>query len=242
MRLIGFAEADPSCAIETLESLGDGPHWRQLCTCLLGGQPVDPPMLPAPYAGFMATEARAIAGTTVHTVGHGTLASDAFTALLNGAHIECVADVRSFPGSRHNPQFGRQEMERWMPAAGIGYVWTSNLGGRRRPVEGSKHVALRHVSFRAYADYMETPDFLTGVEALLTLVGERSTAVMCSESVWWRCHRRLLADYLVLVKGANVDHLMHDGRLFSHTLTDGVRLDRGALIYDVEATLPLQTI
>ena len=89
-----------------------------------------------------------------------------------------LSDVRSFPGSRHNPQFGRQEMERWMPAAGIGYVWTSNLGGRRRPVEGSKHVALRHVSFRAYADYMETPDFLIGVEALLTLVGERSTAVM----------------------------------------------------------------
>jgi uncharacterized protein (DUF488 family) len=190
----------------------------------------------------MTTEARASAMTTVRTVGHGTLASEVFTSLLDGAHIECVADVRSFPGSRHNPQFGRQEMERWMPAASIGYVWMPNLGGRRRPAEGSKHVALRHISFRAYADYMETPDFLTGVEALVMLADERSTAVMCSESVWWRCHRRLLADYLVLVRRVNVDHLMHDGRLTPHIITDGARLDGGVLIYDVEATPPLQTI
>jgi uncharacterized protein (DUF488 family) len=180
--------------------------------------------------------------TTVCTVGHGTLVSDAFTSLLDGAQIKCVVDVRSFPGSRHNPQFGRQEMERWMSAASIGYVWMPNLGGRRRPVEGSKHVALRHLSFRAYADYMVTPDFLAGVEALVTLADESRTAVMCSESVWWRCHRRLLADYLVLVKRVNVDHLMHDGRLSPHFLTDGVRLDGGGLIYDVEATPPLPTI
>ncbi len=176
--------------------------------------------------------------TIVRTVGHGTLAAEDFAALLDGASLEYVADVRSFPGSRHNPQFGRQEMERWLPAANIGYVWTSNLGGRRRPVEGSKHVALRHVSFRAYADYMETPDFRTGVETLVSLADATSTTVMCSESVWWRCHRRLLADYLVLVRRVTVEHLMHDGRVFPHILTDGVRLDEGALVYDVGATPP----
>ena len=124
--------------------------------------------------------------------------------------------------------------------AGLGYVWMRDLGGRRRPVKGSKHVALRHDAFRAYADYMETPAFLAGVDELLAIADSESTAVMCSESVWWRCHRRLLADHLVLVRGIDVDHLMHDGRLTPHVLTDGVRLaDDGALVYDVGATPPL---
>lgn len=176
---------------------------------------------------------------TVHTVGHGTLSADALTALVDGAGVHRIVDVRSFPGSRHNPQFGRAEMERWVPAGGIGYVWMRDLGGRRRPVQGSKHVALRNESFRAYADYMESADFLTAVDDLLSLVGDDSAAVMCSESVWWRCHRRLLADHLVLVRGVEVLHLMHDGRLTRHPPTDGVRLFDGALIYDVGATPPL---
>jgi uncharacterized protein (DUF488 family) len=177
--------------------------------------------------------------TTVHTVGHGTLPAEAFASLLNDAHVRCVVDIRSFPASRHNPQFGREEMERWAPIAGLEYVWMRVLGGRRRPVAGSKHVALRHDAFRAYADYMETPAFLAGVDELLALAGTEPTAVMCSESVWWRCHRRLLADHLALVRGIEVVHLMHDGTLTSHVPTDGVRLADGALVYDVGATPPL---
>lgn len=177
--------------------------------------------------------------TTVRTVGHGTLPAEALTDLLDGADVKRVVDVRSFPGSRRNPQFGREEMERWMPRAGLAYVWMRDLGGRRRPVEGSKHVALRHPSFRAYADYMETDDFLSGVDELLALAETGSSAVMCSESVWWRCHRRLLADHLVLVRGVEVLHLMHDGRQTPHAPTDGVRLADGALVYDVGATPPL---
>jgi uncharacterized protein (DUF488 family) len=178
--------------------------------------------------------------TTLHTVGHGTLSAEAFAALLDGAHVGRVVDVRSFPGSRHNPQYGREEMERWAPIAGLGYVWMRDLGGRRRLVAGSKHVALRHDAFRAYADYMETPPFLAGVDELLALADSESTVVMCSESVWWRCHRRLLADHLVMVRGINVVHLMHDGCLTSHVPTDGVRLaDGGVLVYDVGATPPL---
>jgi uncharacterized protein (DUF488 family) len=179
--------------------------------------------------------------TTLHTVGHGTLTAEAFASLLDGAHVSRLADVRSFPGSRHNPQFGREEMERWVPEVGIGYVWIRELGGRRRSVGESKHVALRNDAFRAYADYMGMPGFLAGVEDLLVLATSDPTAVMCSESVWWRCHRRLLADYLVLVRGINVVHLMHDGRLTRHAPTAGVRLADDQLVYDIGVTPPLST-
>jgi uncharacterized protein (DUF488 family) len=176
---------------------------------------------------------------SLRTVGHGTLAAAAFATLLDNAHVRRVIDVRSFPGSRHNPQFGREEMERWVPDAGIGYLWMPALGGRRRPHPGSKNVALRNDAFRAYADYMNTSGFLEGVEELLALAGSAPTTVMCSESVWWRCHRRLLADHLVLVRGVDVVHLMHDGRLTPHVPTQGVRLSDDALVYDVGITPPL---
>lgn len=176
--------------------------------------------------------------TIVHTIGHGTLPAEAFAALLDGADIDSVVDVRSFPGSRHNPQFGREEMERWVPETGHGYVWMRVLGGRRRPVAGSKHVSLRNEAFRAYADYMDTVDFAAGVDELLHVAEKQLVAVMCSESVWWRCHRRLLADYLVLVHEVDVIHLMHDGRLTPHPPTDGVRLDGDRLVYDA-TTQPL---
>lgn len=176
--------------------------------------------------------------TTMHTVGHGTLSAEALVALLAGAGVGGLVDVRSFPGSRRNPHFGRDEMERWVPAAGIAYTWMRELGGRRRPANGSRHVALRHDAFRAYADHMETTDFLGGVEKLLALAEEGSTAVMCGESVWWRCHRRLLADHLALVRGVDVVHLMHDGRLVDHAVTDGARLADRTVVYDLDGTLP----
>ena len=174
--------------------------------------------------------------TSLRTVGHGTLAAEAFALLLDGAEVGRVVDVRSFPGSRHNPQFGREAMERWVPEAGFDYSWMRELGGRRRPSAGSKHVALRNDAFRAYADYMETETFVTGVDELLARATEELLAVMCSESVWWRCHRRLIADYLVLVRGVDVSHLMHNGRLSPHAPTAGVRVDGEALVYDVGMT------
>jgi uncharacterized protein (DUF488 family) len=174
--------------------------------------------------------------TTVRTVGHGTLSAEGFASLVVGADVDLVVDVRAFPGSRHNPQFGRQEMEQWVPRAGIGYVWIGELGGRRRPVAGSQHVALRNDAFRAYADYMETPAFLTGMEELLVFTETNSPTVMCSESLWWRCHRRLIADHLVIVRGMDVVHLMHDGRSTPHIPTEGVRLVDDRLVYDVGAT------
>lgn len=176
---------------------------------------------------------------SVHTVGHGTLSAEALAGLLHETGVVLIADVRSYPGSRRNPQFGREAMERWVPAAGLEYAWLPMLGGRRPPRDRSRHVALRNAAFRAYADHMESADFAAGVSELLTRAEDRSTAVMCSEAVWWRCHRRLLADHLRLVRGVAVTHLMHDGRRAPHGVTAGARLAGDAVVYDVGVSPPL---
>ncbi len=112
--------------------------------------------------------------------------------------------------------------------------------GARRPPSGHsptpRHTALRNDAFRGYADYMESADFAAGVERLLAESAIRETAVMCSESVWWRCHRRLLADHLVLIRDVEIVHLMHDGRRTSHAITDGARRDGDTVVYDVGTT------
>ena len=167
------------------------------------------------------------------TVGHGTLIEEAFATLAADAGLHEIVDVRSFPGSRRNPQFGAEQMARWLPEHHIGYRWMRDLGGRRKPVAESRHVGLRHPSFRAYADYMDTASFIAAVTELAT--GAAARAVMCSESVWWRCHRRLLADHLTLIEGVEVTHLMHDGRRMPHVTTDAVRRDGDRLTYDVGA-------
>jgi uncharacterized protein (DUF488 family) len=127
-------------------------------------------------------------------------------------------------------------MESWLPAAGINYRWEKNLGGHRRPMVGSTNTALRHPAFRGYADYMATGSFAAGLARLLDDAAERPTAAMCAETLWWRCHRRLVADAAVLLAGAAVYHLGHDGRLSAHRGTEGTRIvelngTRG-LVYD----------
>ena len=173
------------------------------------------------------------------TVGHGTLSSDQFVPLVASAGIHSVVDVRSAPGSRRYPHFGRRAMEQWLPAAGVAYRWEPDLGGYRRPVEGSPNTALHHPSFRGYADYMATASFAAGLRHVLDEARTRPTAVMCAETLWWRCHRRLVADAAVLLFGAEVRHLGHDGRLSAHQLTEGARLRdvRGVatVVYDAAA-------
>jgi uncharacterized protein (DUF488 family) len=176
---------------------------------------------------------------TVLTVGHGTLAAQDFAVLLTGAGVELLVDVRSHPGSRGHPHFGGQSMPAWLTAAGIDYVWEPRLGGRRRRQAGSAHVALDNPAFQAYADHMGTPEFAAGVDALVARAGEKRVAVMCAESLWWRCHRRLLADSLALLRGIEVVHLFHDGRREAHRPTDAVRVEAGALVYDVGSTATL---
>lgn len=174
----------------------------------------------------------------IRTFGHGTLSQQDFIRIVTKAGIERIVDIRSFPGSRRNPQFGREAMETWLPEADLGYTWIRDLGGRRKPHKDSRHITLRHEAFRAYADYMETDDFASGIEQLLETAADESCAVMCSESVWWRCHRRLLADHLVLVEGITVLDLMHDGRESAHLVTPGVRKSDGVLIYDQNPDQP----
>jgi uncharacterized protein (DUF488 family) len=169
----------------------------------------------------------------IRTVGHGTLAAPAFAELVTAAGIGLVVDVRSYPGSRRHPHVAREQMTAWLPAAGVGYEWEPRLGGRRRPVEGSVHVALRVDAFRAYADHMATADFAAGLDRLLDLAADRPVAVMCAESLWWRCHRRLLADALVLLRDVEVEHLFHDGRLAPHRPSPEARVDCGRLVYDL---------
>jgi uncharacterized protein (DUF488 family) len=173
-----------------------------------------------------------LAISRVLTVGHGTLPESDFASIVTAAGVIEVVDIRSFPGSRRNPQFGSDSMARWLPQHGVTYSWLRSLGGRRKLLPGSPHAALRHASFRAYADHMGSESFLAGVTDLLDRGG--GVAVMCSESVWWRCHRRLLADHLMLVREIDVVHLMHDGRHMPHVPTDGVRHDGSGLVYDVE--------
>jgi len=174
--------------------------------------------------------------TTLLTVGHGTLDEPALIALLRDAKVEDVVDVRTAPGSRRHPHFRRQAMEEWLPAAGLGYRWEPALGGLRKPAPDSPHIALRHSGFRAYADHMGTPEFATALDGVVAEAGKHPTTVMCAESLWWRCHRRLVADFATLVRGVEVRHLMHDGRLAEHVPTDGVRREGDLLVYDVGET------
>jgi len=164
------------------------------------------------------------------TVGHGTVDGEGLAALLVTAGIAAVVDVRRYPGSRRDPTVAREALAVTLPAHGLAYRWDERLGGRRTAPPGSPDVALRHPSFAGYAAHMRTPAFTDAVDELLAATVP--TTVLCSESVWWRCHRRLIADHVVLVRGVPVTHLMHDGRHPAHRTTDGVRLAGGELVYD----------
>jgi uncharacterized protein (DUF488 family) len=175
----------------------------------------------------------------IRTVGHGTLPAADFVDLVRTSGVGLIVDVRSYPGSRRQPHFAREQMSVWLPEAGIAYEWERPLGGRRAPIEGSPNVALRVDAFRGYADHMATDEFAAGVGRLLALAADRPAAVMCAESLWWRCHRRLLADALVLLRGVQVEHLFHDGRLAPHRPSPEARVDTGRLVYDLGTPSPL---
>lgn len=168
------------------------------------------------------------------TVGHGRLDEEALGALLSGAGIGLLVDVRRFPGSRANPAVSRDALPRWLPDTGVDYRWEERLGGRRSLPEGGDDDPWWQVdAFRAYAAHTRTPDFREAMADLLEAVTTRRVAVMCSESVWWRCHRRIIADVAVLGHDIPVRHLMHDGRLTDHLPSAGARLrDDGLLVWD----------
>lgn len=160
---------------------------------------------------------------TVLTVGHSTHALERLVELLRAAAVEAVADVRRQPASRRMPWLAADALRAGLQAAGIAYVHLPELGGRRARVAGSRNGAWRVAAFQGYADHMATAEFAAGMERLLALAGERRTAVMCAEASWWRCHRRLVADAL-LVRGRRVEHLAPDGRLTAHELPPFARV------------------
>ena len=167
------------------------------------------------------------------TFGHGTAPAGRMTELLRGAGVAVLVDVRIAPGSRRHPHVARAELERWLPEAGISYRWDKRLGGFRKPPPDSPDTAWREDMFRGYAAHMRTGEFLAAVDEVLTRAAVDATVVMCAESLWWRCHRRLLADFVSAVRGVPVRHLLHDGRLEEHRLSPGLRRrDDGMLVYD----------
>lgn len=169
----------------------------------------------------------------IWTIGHSTRTQDDFVKLLDSFDIELVADVRNFPGSRKFPHFNKEALESSLPAHNIEYVHLKSLGGRRKGNPGSINTGWRSPAFRAYADYMDTSEFKEGIEALIDLAIDKRTAYMCSEAVWWRCHRSLVSDYLKL-NGWTVMHISAVGKATEHPYTQPARIVDGKLNYGSE--------
>lgn len=175
-----------------------------------------------------------MSGPRLFTVGHGTRTTDELVDVLRSGDVTRIVDVRRHPGSRRQPHLGRGALETDLPAAGIAYEWAGEtLGGRRSRTATSRHPAWRNPSFQGYADHMDTAEFRTAFSALLQeLPTSAATAVMCSETVWWRCHRRLLADAAVL-HGVEVVHLLGADNHAAHVLHPDVRRGEDAWpVYD----------
>jgi uncharacterized protein (DUF488 family) len=172
-----------------------------------------------------------VASHSIWTVGHSNRAVEAFVELLKAAGIELVADVRRFPGSKRHPQFRREDLQLSLDGEGIGYRHFVDLGGRRsRRIADSPNTAWRVESFNAYADHMQTPEFQAGLDELTSTARQRRTAIMCSEAVPWRCHRRLIADALV-ARGWRVFDVISPGPPKEHTLTEFARVENGQVTY-----------
>jgi uncharacterized protein (DUF488 family) len=167
----------------------------------------------------------------IFTVGHGTRTFDDFLAILREAGIATVADVRTHPGSRRHPQFGQATLSDALAGAAVGYVHLPGLGGRRKPGADSRHTALRVEAFRGYADHMASDEFAADLERLETAARDGPTAYLCAETLWWRCHRRMLSD-LLAVRGWEVIHLLGSGKREPHRPWDVARLEDGGLVYD----------
>jgi uncharacterized protein (DUF488 family) len=169
----------------------------------------------------------------IWTVGHSTRSAEEFLALLLAHDIRAIADVRRFPGSRRHPHFSREQLSAFLVRHDVEYVWMPELGGRRTPLPDSHNTGWRVAQFRGYADYMETPEFIDAIAKLLDLASRARTAVMCAESLWWQCHRRLIADYL-LARGHDVIHIESATKASPHKFVPPARIVGGSLSYAAE--------
>ena len=172
----------------------------------------------------------------VWTIGHSTRTLAHFISMLQSFNIAMVADIRSFPGSKRYPHFNKEDLQKSLPANGISYVHLPELGGRRRAKPDSKNTAWRHPAFRGYADYMETNEFTSGITQLEALALRQRTAYMCSEAVWWRCHRSIVSDTLK-INGWIVYHIMEIGKAEEHPYTKPAKIVNGKLSYSDDSLL-----
>jgi len=164
------------------------------------------------------------------TIGHSTLSIEDFISKLKSFEIQVLADVRSYPGSRRYPHFNREKLSASLADTGIRYEHFPELGGRRRARPDSLNIAWRNESFRGYADYLETNEFRAGIDRLLNIATTQPTAIMCSEAVWWRCHRGLIADYLK-AQGHKVLHIQSATKAEEHPFTVAASIVNGKLSY-----------
>lgn len=173
----------------------------------------------------------------LYTIGHGTAELPAFLRRLGEAGITRLADVRRFPGSRRNPQFGAEALSAALAGGGIAYEAFANLGGRRKALPDSPNGGLRHQAFRGYADWMSTDEFASAYRQLLERAAAESTAIMCAETPWWKCHRRLISDAAVLLEGIEVTHIIGD-RMTPHAITPTATVTaEGRLLYPLPPAL-----
>jgi uncharacterized protein (DUF488 family) len=171
----------------------------------------------------------------IWTIGHSTRTIEEFVSLLRENEIKLLVDVRAWPGSKRYPQFNKEALAESLSAHAIHYEHFPELGGKRKAKPNSRNTAWRNASFRGYADYMETEQFQRGIERLLDFAAESgTTAIMCAEAVWWRCHRSLIADYLK-ARGLEVMHILGANKVDPHPYTSAARIVDGELSYRPES-------
>lgn len=171
-----------------------------------------------------------MAGSTVYTIGHSTRSLDEFVAMLEAHGVTSLIDIRTVPKSRRFPHFAGEALSESLPSVGISYDWIKALGGLRKPEPDSQNSAWRNLSFRGYADHMQTAEFNAAVDELVRRSQRESIAMMCSEAVPWRCHRSLVGDALV-VRGVEVLDIMSETKATPHKLTSFARVEGTRVTY-----------
>jgi uncharacterized protein (DUF488 family) len=167
----------------------------------------------------------------LHTIGHSTRSLEELVSLLHTFRIDCLADVRTIPRSRHTPQFNHEALEIELPNAALRYVHLPRLGGLRKSSgKGSLNSGWRNAGFLAFADYMQSEEFAHGLDQLWMLAGQARTAIMCAEALYWRCHRSLIADAFT-VRGGTVSHILSDQKIERHRMTSFAVVIDGRITY-----------
>lgn len=169
----------------------------------------------------------------IYTIGHSTRTLEEFIDLLKGSHIKLLADIRSYPGSKRFPHFNKEALQKALPKHDIAYQHFPALGGRRKTSKDSKNTAWKNSAFRGYADYMERDDFKKAIVELESVAEKQLTAYMCSEAVWWSCHRSLVSDYLKSIDW-KVMHIMGENKSQEHPYTSAAKIVKGQLSYSDE--------